>query len=201
VNKLLFTKNDDRLVSVGADGIIVWKFLGDVTRDASLLIDHYIEKRMNEKRNEERDLDDDTDLVPLPSLRQVVSHVPNYISSPTHQQEQQQESKVVRFRSDSPPVTHYHGAIHSNFPRERLVALEDEAGLTLDFVCGYNGNARNNIAWNPKTGLFAYTSHNMLIIESLDTRQQKHLLAHEQDITTIAVHDHIIATGSIGNQK
>ncbi len=89
--------------------------------------------------------------------------------------------------------------MHGNYPNERLVAIEDEAGLGLEFIYGYNGSARNNIAWNPKTGLFAYTSHNMLIIESLDTRKQKHLLGHEEDITTIAVHDNIIATGSVAN--
>lgn len=39
----------------------------------------------------------------------------------------------------------------------------------------------------------------MLIVEDLETRQQMHLLAHEEDITTIALHPtgNIIATGSL----
>ncbi len=54
INKVVFTKSDGQVISVGADGIIVWKFLGDVTRDVSLLIDNYLEKKTIERDHNEK---------------------------------------------------------------------------------------------------------------------------------------------------
>lgn len=55
VKKIVSTKDDSYILSVGIDGIIVWKFLGDVTRDLSLVLDNYIEKRMNEVEYAQRE--------------------------------------------------------------------------------------------------------------------------------------------------
>lgn len=92
---------------------------------------------------------DENDLVPIPSLRQIVSNnIPDSISLSSNGE---QISKPIqrRFRSDSPPATHCRAIIRGNFPHRRKFTSESETELFLDFVYGYNGRARNNIAWNP----------------------------------------------------
>lgn len=54
----------------------------------------------------------------------------------------------------------------------------------------YNGNGRGNFVWNPDTGIFAYSSGCIVVLEHLETGEQKHLMGHSEEISTIAMqHD------------
>ncbi|XP_014661522.1 PREDICTED: WD repeat-containing protein 90-like isoform X2 [Priapulus caudatus] len=90
----------------------------------------------------------------------------------------------------------------SNSPlaQRRYTALENEAGLKLDNVIGYNGNGRNNMVWNPTSGLFAYTSGCIVVVENLHDGQQRHLLHHEEEISTLALqHDSSLLASASGS--
>jgi hypothetical protein len=60
--------------------------------------------------------------------------------------------------------------------QRRYIAPPNQAGLKLKSVLGYNGNGRGNIVWHPDTGLFAYTSGCVIVIEDLNTGNQRHLM-------------------------
>ncbi|XP_065114825.1 WD repeat-containing protein 90 [Paramisgurnus dabryanus] len=65
-----------------------------------------------------------------------------------------------------------------------------QAGLSLKAVIGYNGNGRNNMVWNPDTGLFVYSCGCIVIVEDLHTGSQKHWFGHTEEISTLAItHD------------
>lgn len=75
-----------------------------------------------------------------------------------------------------------------------------QAGLSLKAVIGYNGNGRNNMVWNPDTGLFMYSCGCIVIIEDLHTGSQKHWFGHTEEISTLAItHDaKMVASASGG---
>nr|XP_055038117.1 WD repeat-containing protein 90 isoform X5 [Misgurnus anguillicaudatus] len=75
-----------------------------------------------------------------------------------------------------------------------------QAGLSLKAVIGYNGNGRNNMVWNPDTGLFVYSCGSIVIVEDLHTGSQKHWFGHTEEISTLAVtHDaQMVASASGG---
>lgn len=60
--------------------------------------------------------------------------------------------------------------------QRRYIAPPNQAGLKLKSVLGYNGNGRGNLVWHPDTGLFAYTSGCVIVIEDLNTGNQRHLM-------------------------
>ncbi|KAL1248327.1 hypothetical protein QQF64_021645 [Cirrhinus molitorella] len=65
-----------------------------------------------------------------------------------------------------------------------------QAGLSLKAVIGYNGNGRNNMVWNPDTGLFVYSCGCVVVIEDLHTGSQKQWFGHTEEISTLAAtHD------------
>uniref|UniRef100_A0A8C1YTD6 WD repeat domain 90 n=1 Tax=Cyprinus carpio TaxID=7962 RepID=A0A8C1YTD6_CYPCA len=65
-----------------------------------------------------------------------------------------------------------------------------QAGLSLKAVIGYNGNGRNNMVWNPDTGLFVYTCGCVIVVEDLHTGSQKQWFGHTEEISTLAItHD------------
>uniref|UniRef100_A0A8C1JFF9 WD repeat domain 90 n=1 Tax=Cyprinus carpio TaxID=7962 RepID=A0A8C1JFF9_CYPCA len=65
-----------------------------------------------------------------------------------------------------------------------------QAGLSLKAVIGYNGNGRNNMVWNPDTGLFVYTCGCVVVVEDLHTGSQKQWFGHTEEISTLAItHD------------
>ncbi|XP_043083053.1 WD repeat-containing protein 90 isoform X2 [Puntigrus tetrazona] len=71
-----------------------------------------------------------------------------------------------------------------------VAPLSGQAGLSLKAVIGYNGNGRNNMVWNPDTGLFVYTCGCVVVVEDLHTGSQKQWLGHTEEISTLAVtHD------------
>ncbi|XP_028822928.1 WD repeat-containing protein 90 isoform X2 [Denticeps clupeoides] len=75
-----------------------------------------------------------------------------------------------------------------------------EEGLKLKAVIGYNGNGRDNLVWNPHTGLFVYSSGCICVVENLHTGSQRHWLHHTEEISTLAVtHDaQMVASASSG---
>ncbi|XP_016417962.1 WD repeat-containing protein 90-like [Sinocyclocheilus rhinocerous] len=65
-----------------------------------------------------------------------------------------------------------------------------QAGLSLTAVIGYNGNGRNNMVWNPDTGLFVYSCGCVVVVEDLHTGSQKQWFGHNEEISTLAItHD------------
>uniref|UniRef100_S4RMJ0 WD repeat domain 90 n=1 Tax=Petromyzon marinus TaxID=7757 RepID=S4RMJ0_PETMA len=64
------------------------------------------------------------------------------------------------------------------------------AGLRLKAVVGYNGNGRGNLVWRPDNGLLAYSSGCVVVVEELRSGDQRHLLGHQREISTLAIsHD------------
>ena len=61
------------------------------------------------------------------------------------------------------------------------MAPEDQAGLKLKACLGYNGNGRDNVIWQPETGLFAYTVGCVIVIEDLKSGEQQHLTGHIEE--------------------
>ncbi|KAK7003519.1 WD repeat-containing protein 90 [Biomphalaria glabrata] len=87
----------------------------------------------------------------------------------------------------------------SSLAQKRYAAPPDQAGLKLSSVIGYNSNGRNNMVWHPNTGLFAYTSGCIIIIEDLNTGEQKHLIGHTEEVSCLALrHDssHLVSASS-----
>ncbi|XP_051537939.1 WD repeat-containing protein 90 isoform X1 [Myxocyprinus asiaticus] len=71
-----------------------------------------------------------------------------------------------------------------------LAPPSGQTGLTLKAVIGYNGNGRNNMVWNPDTGLFVYSCGCVVVVEDLHTGSQRHWFGHTEEISTLAVtHD------------
>ncbi|KAL8597433.1 hypothetical protein ACOMHN_050931 [Nucella lapillus] len=89
--------------------------------------------------------------------------------------------------------------------QRRYTAPPNQAGLRLANVIGYNGNGRDNMIWCPDSGLFAYSSGCIVVIEDLGTGQQTHLQGHSEEISTLAVqNDHQVlasASGSFGESS
>eukprot|EP00794_Sanderia_malayensis_P008708 gene8708-9637_t len=57
----------------------------------------------------------------------------------------------------------------SKLAEKRYTAPPSQAGLRLKSVVGYDGLGRNNLIWHQETGLFAYTSGCIVVIEDLMT--------------------------------
>ncbi|XP_025111591.1 WD repeat-containing protein 90-like isoform X3 [Pomacea canaliculata] len=94
---------------------------------------------------------------------------------------------------------HFKATIKSHaMARRRYTAPPHQAGLRLSFVIGYNGNGRDNMIWCPDTGLFAYTSGSIVVVEDLNTGQQTHLQGHQEEVSTLAVQNdcRVIASAS-----
>ncbi|XP_022092508.1 WD repeat-containing protein 90-like isoform X1 [Acanthaster planci] len=85
--------------------------------------------------------------------------------------------------------------------QRRYIAPPKQAGMKLKSVLGYNGNGRGNLVWHPDTGLFAYTSGCIIVIEDLHTGTQKHLMGHVEEISTLTLqHDcQVLASASGAN--
>lgn len=101
----------------------------------------------------------------------------------------------------APKVTrHYKRRPSSSFLAERrYTAPPNQAGLQLRSVLGYNGNGRKNMVWKCDTGLFAYTSGCLVVIEDLHSGTQRHLMGHTEEISTLALqHDGLILASASG---
>ncbi|XP_057178391.1 WD repeat-containing protein 90 isoform X1 [Triplophysa rosa] len=93
-------------------------------------------------------------------------------------------------------------------PRFKISALDQtiiapppgQAGLSLKAVIGYNGNGRNNMVWNPDTGLFVYSCGCIVVVEDLHTGSQKHWFGHTEEISTLALtHDAQMVASASGS--
>ncbi|XP_059381119.1 WD repeat-containing protein 90 isoform X2 [Carassius carassius] len=84
--------------------------------------------------------------------------------------------------------------------RNTVAPPSGQAGLSLKAVIGYNGNGRNNMVWNPDTGLFVYTCGCVVVVEDLHTGSQKQWFGHTEEISTLAItHDaQMVASASGG---
>lgn len=111
-------------------------------------------------------------------------------------------SRVVN--SDDHPVPkvtrHYRcRARTSSLADRRYTAPPNQAGLQLKSVLGYNGNGRKNLVWKYDTGLFAYTSGCLVVIEDLHSGTQRHLMGHTEEISTLALqHDGLMLASASG---
>ncbi|RMX43573.1 hypothetical protein pdam_00010827, partial [Pocillopora damicornis] len=111
-------------------------------------------------------------------------------------------SRVVN--SDDHPVPkvtrHYRcRARTSSLADRRYTAPPNQAGLQLKSVLGYNGNGRKNLVWKYDTGLFAYTSGCLVVMEDLHSGTQRHLMGHTEEISTLALqHDGLMLASASG---
>jgi len=81
----------------------------------------------------------------------------------------------------------------------RYTAPPNQAGIQLKSVLGYNGNGRKNMVWKYDSGLFAYTSGCLVVIEDLHSGTQRHLMGHTEEISTLALqHDGLVLASASG---
>ncbi|CAG5134842.1 unnamed protein product, partial [Candidula unifasciata] len=71
--------------------------------------------------------------------------------------------------------------------QRRYTAPANQSGLKLNSVIGYNCIGRNNMVWQPDTGLFAYSSGCVVVIEDLSSGKQQHLHGHQEEVTCLAL--------------
>ncbi|XP_071943850.1 WD repeat-containing protein 90-like [Antedon mediterranea] len=97
---------------------------------------------------------------------------------------------VTVLKMEKLPPAHRHFIRRENdsvLAQRRYIAPPNQAGLKLKSVIGYNGNGRGNMVWQADTGLFAYTSGCVVILEDLNTGSQRHLIGHVSEISTLAL--------------
>ncbi|KAK6171134.1 hypothetical protein SNE40_019389 [Patella caerulea] len=97
---------------------------------------------------------------------------------------------TVTAKTKQPPKVHKHYKHRKKqhgIAQRRYTAPPNQAGLKLQSVIGYNGDGRNNMVWHQDSGLFVYTSGCIIIIEDLDTNEQKHLIGQTEEISTLAL--------------
>ncbi|EDO36826.1 predicted protein, partial [Nematostella vectensis] len=84
----------------------------------------------------------------------------------------------------------------------RYTAPPSQAGMQLKSVLGYNGAGRNNMVWKYDTGLFAYTSGSIVVIEDLHSGGQKHLIGHVEEVSTITCqNDGLVLASASGSSE
>ncbi|KAI4898063.1 hypothetical protein NFI96_018064 [Prochilodus magdalenae] len=114
--------------------------------------------------------------------------------------------RVVENREDLKPVRpdcykHFTPRYKTSvLDKSTVIPPPEQEGLSLKAVVGYNGNGRNNMVWNPDTGLFVYSCGCAIVVENLHSGFQRHWLGHSEEISTLAVtHDaQIVASASRG---
>uniref|UniRef100_H2ZR20 CFA20 domain-containing protein n=1 Tax=Ciona savignyi TaxID=51511 RepID=H2ZR20_CIOSA len=104
---------------------------------------------------------------------------------------------------DVPTVlAHFKAQPNDSQPATRTyTASAGEEGLKLRAVVGYNGNGRNNLIWNPHTGVLAYSCGTVVVIEILQTSEKRYFNEHDEEISCLAIqHDgQILASASASN--
>ncbi|CAH3162897.1 unnamed protein product [Porites lobata] len=112
------------------------------------------------------------------------------------------ESRIPNGEIHLPPTVTKHFKRHDNMSslaERRYTAPPKQAGLQLKSVLGYNGNGRKNMIWKYDTGLFAYTSGCLVVIEDLHSGTQRHLMGHAEEISTLALqHDGLFLASASG---
>ncbi|XP_048238655.1 WD repeat-containing protein 90-like isoform X1 [Haliotis rufescens] len=134
-----------------------------------------------------------------------------YQRSPTRTPVKKGPISPTRFEKKAPVETRLPPAVHKHFTKRekvasmaqrRYTAPPNQAGLKLKSVMGYNGNGRGNMVWHADTGLFFYSSGCVVVMEDLNNGEQKHLMGHVEEISTIALQNDcqmlVSASGSCG---
>ncbi|CAK8679863.1 unnamed protein product [Clavelina lepadiformis] len=89
----------------------------------------------------------------------------------------------------------------SQAPQRTYAAPAGQEGLELKAVVGYNGNGRGNLAWNPDTGVLAYSCGCVVVLEKLTSKEKFNLHGHTEEVASLAMqHDgQILASASGSN--
>ncbi|CAI8047359.1 WD repeat-containing protein 90 [Geodia barretti] len=90
----------------------------------------------------------------------------------------------------SAPVAERHYRPHpprSSLATHLYVAPPNQVGVERRAVLGMSGRGRGNVVWQPTTGLFAYSSGCIVVVEDLSNSQQTHLTGHSEEISTLVV--------------
>ncbi|XP_061411307.1 WD repeat-containing protein 90 isoform X1 [Lethenteron reissneri] len=120
------------------------------------------------------------------------------IATPRKRKPQQDEgAKDVTVASDGEgrgpalPYCHFQARRGvTEHPPQQPTTAGELPGLRLKAVIGYNGNGRGNLVWRPDNGLLAYSSGCVVVVEELRSGDQRHLLGHQREISTLAIsHD------------
>ncbi|XP_069124737.1 WD repeat-containing protein 90-like isoform X4 [Argopecten irradians] len=173
---------------------------GTTEREA-ILVGPELKTRFSEKHEESQDSEEDDDgvepLAPSPQRqkhKQFGARKPGK-KAPVVSPGAKREGETVK------PSSHKHFQQREQtygMAQRRYTAPPNQAGLKLKSVIGYNGNGRGNMVWHPDTGLFAYTCGCMVVVEDLNTGEQRHLTGHVEEISTMALQNdcQILASAS-----
>ncbi|RUS87769.1 hypothetical protein EGW08_004515 [Elysia chlorotica] len=124
----------------------------------------------------------------------------NFTNSAIESYDRDRRIKTHQARNHrGPPVAFSEPSVFAHFrPREKIHGLAkrrytappNQAGLNLKSVIGYNCNGRNQMVWYPDTGFFAYAAGCVIVVEDLNTGDQKHLQGHTEEVSCLALqHD------------
>eukprot|EP01083_Nonionella_stella_P160263 523718_1 len=98
------------------------------------------------------------------------------------------QESTIRFQQD------YSGTCRTFYKSTQLnqnVDVHPVAGklslLNLEKVLHYSGDGRGNVVWHPKTGAFAYSSCNLVVIENLEDHKQTFMRGHRCDVSVVAL--------------
>ena len=82
-------------------------------------------------------------------------------------------------------------------------APQNQAGLELKALIGFNGNGRDNIIWRTTPGILYYSCGIVIIVENLATSEQKILQGHVSEISTLTIStsDELLASASGSNEN
>eukprot|EP00742_Colponemidia_sp_Colp-10_P012496 GILJ01014047.1.p1 GENE.GILJ01014047.1~~GILJ01014047.1.p1 ORF type:complete len:1899 (+),score=257.13 GILJ01014047.1:33-5729(+) len=96
----------------------------------------------------------------------------------------------ARSRSDSTLPAKQFIADHVPSPRGKRSRsiFRSDPFLSLHMFTGFNGRAHDNVVWHENSGIFAYSSKNVLVIEDLNTRgSQRTLIGHSDEISCLGL--------------
>ncbi|KAK3717349.1 hypothetical protein QZH41_011587, partial [Actinostola sp. cb2023] len=152
------------------------------------------------------------DLSPVRDTSQDVidADTPEIIRVETEVSFQESPKRTEHSINQEPTTTHSPPNVCRHFKKRanktsvlakcRYTAPPNQAGLTLKSVLGYNGEGRKNIIWKYDTGLFAYSSGAIIVIEDLHSGVQRHLIGHIEDVSTMTVqNDGLVLASASGS--
>ncbi|KAG2374703.1 hypothetical protein C9374_010447 [Naegleria lovaniensis] len=213
IKKVIFTSDCGHVISCGEDGILVWTFLGDKSRDINLMIESHLERRMMEKKKEEEFEIDEL----AAQYRGVYEKTYDDRNKRALEELEAIDPAIVRDVSanQSHDYHDHHHLVHTDRPFKKYMfnrkpsklinsdrnLPREPSKLTLARVCGYSSHARENLIWLEKQGSLIYTSGNVIIIEDIATRAQQYLTGHEHEINMICIHPNNKILASCGGAK
>lgn len=112
-----------------------------------------------------------------------------------HVNDRKRRAQITR-NHNAPPGEFHEPAVFAHYKqrekihslaKRRYTAPPNQAGLNLKSVIGYNCNGRNNVVWYPDTGFFAYAAGCVVVIEDLNSGEQKYLQGHTEEVSCLAL--------------